>query len=86
MHIHTRLLRQLISNLQSNITSEAIKAVWRLPCPGGGGTKMTVGYNMHMDTRVIEVAYFKYEAKCDFDNHCNCSPLVYMAIAHLFNN
>ena len=39
-------------------------------------TKMAVRGNMHMDTRVIEVADFKSEAKYDFGDHCQCCPLV----------
>ena len=42
-----------VSNLRSNLTSEAIEAVWRLPWPQRLPKKAVRG-NMHINTMVIE--------------------------------
>ena len=57
----------LTSNLSSNLTSEAIEAVLRLPWPQRPPKwPLEATCNMHIDTRINEVADFKSEVKFEF--------------------
>ena len=46
-------------------------------------TKVPIRGNMHVDTRVIEVADFKYEVRNALRDYQHCLTLVYWAIALL---
>ena len=59
------LFRPLSSNFRSEVTSEVI---WRPLWPQRPPKKAVPG-NMHIDARVIEVAFIKYDVKFDLKGH-----------------
>ena len=73
IYIHTRVIEVTWFNLRSYVTSRSFR--------GHHGLSSLQNGNIHIQTRIIQVADFKSEVKIGLPKYNYCRTLVFRAIA-----